>query len=170
MTGGIEYETTKNLVGSTLSAVSIFSVMKYRDSGNAYVFISTRVASNQGINLSNQNVTGAENNFAFRSFGSSGSVNLFTSSITTTNESLLSSFHTDGAFSSFVNGGSELTSSSSIGFVSESSQALNIGFKTGNSGGENFAGTVKEIIIYPSDQSANRTAIETNINGHYSIF
>jgi len=31
-------------------------------------------------------------------------------------------------------------------------------------------GTIQEIILYPSDQSANRTAIEANINAHYSIY
>jgi len=31
-------------------------------------------------------------------------------------------------------------------------------------------GSMSEIIIYNSDQSANQTALETNINNHYSIF
>jgi hypothetical protein len=31
-------------------------------------------------------------------------------------------------------------------------------------------GSAKEIILYDSDQSANRTAIEANINNHYSIY
>jgi len=31
-------------------------------------------------------------------------------------------------------------------------------------------GTISEIIIYDSDQSANRAAIETNINNHYDIY
>jgi hypothetical protein len=30
--------------------------------------------------------------------------------------------------------------------------------------------SIKELIIYPSDQSANRVAIETNINDHYNIY
>ena len=33
-----------------------------------------------------------------------------------------------------------------------------------------FAGTISEIIIYESDQSSNRTKIETDINNHYSIY
>jgi len=33
-----------------------------------------------------------------------------------------------------------------------------------------FGGSVKELILYPSDQSANRVGIETNINDHYSIY
>jgi len=35
---------------------------------------------------------------------------------------------------------------------------------------EFFIGTIKEIIFYPTDQSANREAIEANINAHYGIF
>jgi hypothetical protein len=37
-------------------------------------------------------------------------------------------------------------------------------------GSNGFDGTIREIIIYPSDQSANRVAIETNINDHYDIY
>ena len=33
-----------------------------------------------------------------------------------------------------------------------------------------FSGKFQEIIIYDSDQSTNRTGIETNINDHYSIY
>jgi len=31
-------------------------------------------------------------------------------------------------------------------------------------------GNIQEIIIYPSDQTTNRTGIETNINSHYNIY
>ena len=33
-----------------------------------------------------------------------------------------------------------------------------------------FIGTIQEIIIYPSDESANRTGIEGNINDYYNIY
>jgi hypothetical protein len=33
-----------------------------------------------------------------------------------------------------------------------------------------FDGIVKEVILYSSDQSANRTGIEANINAHYNIY
>jgi hypothetical protein len=40
-----------------------------------------------------------------------------------------------------------------------------------HSGDLNFwLGQIQEIIIYNADQSANRPALETNINSHYSIF
>jgi hypothetical protein len=37
-------------------------------------------------------------------------------------------------------------------------------------GAREFNGKIAEIIVYPSDQSANRVAIETNINAAYSIY
>jgi hypothetical protein len=35
---------------------------------------------------------------------------------------------------------------------------------------QEFYGTYQELIVYPTDQSANREAIEANINAHYGIF
>ncbi len=40
----------------------------------------------------------------------------------------------------------------------------------GANGGQNFSGNIQSLIIYTSDQSANRTGIETNINKHYNIY
>jgi len=37
-------------------------------------------------------------------------------------------------------------------------------------GGGSWTGTFQEIIIYDSDQTANRTILETNINDHYGIY
>jgi len=37
-------------------------------------------------------------------------------------------------------------------------------------GNYTFDGKISELIIYPSNQSANRTAIEANINAYYSIY
>jgi hypothetical protein len=39
-----------------------------------------------------------------------------------------------------------------------------------NFGDNGFDGSIKELIIYNSDQSANRVAIEANINDHYDIY
>jgi hypothetical protein len=36
--------------------------------------------------------------------------------------------------------------------------------------GQNINGVIQEIVLFNSDQSANRTAIEQNINNHYSIY
>ena len=43
-------------------------------------------------------------------------------------------------------------------------------FISGDEGGSTGPMKIQEIIIYDSDQSANRTNIETNINNHYNIY
>jgi hypothetical protein len=70
-----------------------------------------------------------------------------------------SKFHLDG---SLVNTFSANMNSEDGG------RPLNIGNST--SGTVPLEGSIKEIIIYNSDQSANREAIETNINNQYDIY
>ena len=70
-----------------------------------------------------------------------------------------SKFHLDG---SLVNTFSTSMNSEDAGSL------LNIGNST--SGTVPLEGSIKEIIIYNSDQSANRAAIEDNINAHYNIY
>jgi hypothetical protein len=63
--------------------------------------------------------------------------------------------------------------SSEVGINGASAVTGNVGTNTTTGSldvGSSFEGTFTELIIYNSDQSANRLAIETNINGHYSIF
>ena len=45
-----------------------------------------------------------------------------------------------------------------------------LGIGNGSSGTAGLDGSIKEVIIYNSDQSANRPAIEANINNQYSIY
>ena len=50
----------------------------------------------------------------------------------------------------------------------DSLNSLILGSEAG--GVKGWKGTIQEVIIYPTDQSSNRAAIETNINAHYSIY
>jgi len=52
------------------------------------------------------------------------------------------------------------------------SEATNIPLTIGgiNSNLALWQGNIQEVIFYPSDQSSNRTGIETNINDFYSIY
>jgi hypothetical protein len=72
---------------------------------------------------------------------------------------------TQGNMTAFLNG-------SSVGSVALDSGVG--GSFTEGIGGVNganfFDGFIQEIVIYDSDQSANRTGIESNINTHYSIY
>lgn len=37
-------------------------------------------------------------------------------------------------------------------------------------GGSALTGIISELILYPSDQSTNRTGIESNINNHFEVY
>jgi hypothetical protein len=64
----------------------------------------------------------------------------------------------------FLDGSSELSGDSG----SSSLSTLHLGQQ--DNGFNQFDGIIGELIIYPSDQSANREAIEANINNQYDIY
>jgi len=63
---------------------------------------------------------------------------------------------------------------SSSAITDSTDNDLNLGGTTdifiGGTSSANFDGIVQEVIIYDSDQSANRTGIEGNINDYYNIY
>ncbi len=67
----------------------------------------------------------------------------------------------------FTNGTLTSNANANIGTHVVTNKALNIG---GSSAASHWNGTINEIILYASDQSANRPAIEANINTQYDIY
>ena len=63
----------------------------------------------------------------------------------------------------FANGTLTSSADANIGSSVVTNKALNIG-------NSNWNGTINEVILYTSDQSANRPAIEANINNQYDIY
>jgi len=57
----------------------------------------------------------------------------------------------------------------SVGYPTNDWRVLGAYFTTGATY-KGLDGSIQEVIIYNSDQSSNRTAIETNINNHYDIY
>lgn len=72
-----------------------------------------------------------------------------------------------GNITSYVNG-SQVDQNTAGTFSGSSSTVLSIGGD--NSTSYPWTGEIQEVIIYPSDETSNRTGIETNINAHYSIY
>lgn len=155
-----------SLVGSVINAVFLFQVMRYASAASVINFMSTRVASNQGVSFDNQSDI-----FRARFFGSSGSVVVSPQPAIagTTFQRLYTTRHVNASFAAWVDGGTETTSSSSIGLVTQSTQALSIGARTGDSGGVNFSGEASELIFYGTDRTSNRTAIEADIRAFYGL-
>jgi len=83
-------------------------------------------------------------------------------------EHLISAVTSSTDTDAFIDG--SLQSNESVTLGSGNSTTTTIGARDDLNSSAFFAGSHAEIIIYPSDQSANRPAIETNINDHYNIY
>ena len=137
------------------------------------LFSSVIQATNQFIvfvgSIQNQNILiGSNDYFVFVNGGSTfvraNSVSETYTSPTTANQTLLT-YTRDGSESElFQNAGSLGTSTALSAQVSDYD-----GIATyGRNGSNNFR--TQEIILYPSDQSANRLAIETDVNDFYQMY
>jgi hypothetical protein len=105
-------------------------------------------------------------NAAYLSAGGANLTFSASTSVTPSNKLLGTSLFDSSSLSQYINGvaGSVDNVGTTLG---SNTILLNIGQ---HFGAEYFQGRMLEIIIYPSDQSTNRTAIESNINTYYSIY
>ena len=84
-------------------------------------------------------------------------------------ENLISAVTSSTDTDAFVDG-SLRSNGSASGLGSGNNTTTTIGARDDLVSSTFFAGSHAELIIYPSDQSANRAAIETNINNQYDIY
>jgi hypothetical protein len=73
--------------------------------------------------------------------------------------------HTDGDMFGYSNGATIVTDTTGAGAT-----ASPTAYTVGGVATEGFLGNVQEVIVYTTNQAANRTAIESNINAHYAIY
>ena len=85
-------------------------------------------------------------------------------SVTMTNQNLYFANYDGSTQSLSVNGGTPSTKSTSQ--TISVTQLPQIGSRRG---GSFLTGSIEELIVYTSDQSSNRTALEANITSHYGI-
>jgi len=151
--GGQTIDTTATFTLASGSSVSLFTVNKATGSENGYLvkigpYIIWRLGGgirrvSLGANLDSGSISGNEELWVpIININSSGGTGNF-----------------------FVDG--TLTSTDTVvGSSVISNKFINIG----GSGGSKWNGTINEIILYTSDQSANRPAIDANINNQYDIY
>jgi hypothetical protein len=149
-------------VDSTTNIVYVLSALKTSTgTGGPNLFLAPRNATLPfagfgGVTSSfadeTYTVIAAGNNYFYTKHALQNIHNLITTDFSA------SSIHVNGTLRTFA----------SIGSVS-----INAGFNIGarnNTASTTYAGTMQELIIYSATQSANRTAIEANINAHYAIY
>lgn len=143
---------------------SFFSVSSGRSTGQVSGLLSTDPSGDRITVFHDTRTTPTRNLFV------DTTVSTFTADLSTarnnTNQRLVSSFCDSGLnISDFDDGATGGTDTVTGDW---GNNILDIGRQ--NVGGVYMDGQIQEFIIFGSDQSANRVAIETEINGHYSIF
>jgi len=146
----IQSTTTNQIISSWTLAANLFSFMAVFE----FTGTNSRLFTTDGASSGLRNTSG--NDLRAR-----GTTDVTLISSTTTQGQLLSSGFGTSSFSGYVNG--NLGGSGNIG--SYQSGSLRFGANTNS-----FAGLAQEMIFYNTDESTNRTGIETNINDFYSIY
>jgi len=155
----LDHTSLQNLIGSNgfdISNFTQFSVAKQL--GDSFLF-SIQTSNSAGIR---QQVNAST--FTSRITTSNISV---TSSPTANNQFLLTSLY-DG-----TNGYTYLNNTQSASATLSVSNVSSANMEIGSASAVNastFGGIIQEMIFYQSDESSNRTGIETNINDFYSIY
>jgi hypothetical protein len=93
-----------------------------------------------------------------------GYINLDATLATATNY-LISAIRGSGIIELSVSGSVQSNTDSNAGILSVQKM-----FQRGSNETQGLNGYAQELIIYPTDKTANRVAIETNINDHYNIY
>ena len=163
VTGGIDFDGVNDHFDFT-GGKPITSI----DAASAFFVGSSDSSSNQcGLNISSS--TSSRRFYlpilhsgSFR-FGYAGSITAVTLASPNTSEHLFTGIAGTSTASGYYDGELKGTVSSGTG-VSGAEDIGSIG------SAYRWDGRMREIIIYPSDQSANRAAIEANINNQYSIY
>jgi hypothetical protein len=122
-----------------------------------------------------------QNNLTINSFTSRGvvgslTVNNFSTNILTSNQYLLSSEIDAGNSTAslrnkiYFNGGGAIANNTLLNTPSLANATANFSLFDDGTTANRFTGHFQELIIYNTNQSANRAAIETNINAYYGIY
>ena len=150
---GLGFFTNDLLETASLGAsqpITAFSVFT-QDSASSTIY---------GSSGSHALITSSSNTISLNA----GTALVSSASITIGTPALVSSLANSTSSFIFINGGNTTTGNAGTTGITGS---LKLGSTNSNRAME---GELQEFIIYNSDQTANRIAIETNINSHYDIF
>ena len=170
VTGGLDFDGSNDglsVSGQVLTSSSFYatSVMQH----------ATGISSSDGQNVFGQYQVGTSGRFQLAANNSNqysffanatDSIVGFNTGAIGTSQTLIS-VNADGSNAEIWRDGTSKATDTYSGFT-----PATVDFTIGNDsdGEREFNGKIAEIIIYNSDQSANREAIETNINNQYDIY
>lgn len=143
----------------TLEAQPLTRIIVTKQDSNNFGYMLDGSSSNRGI-------VGTDAAYVPRLFAGTVLTLTAAGSNAFLNQSLIYSFFDDTNSEMFIDG-------LSVGIGKAGAQGLDqvtIGVSASTLNTQNFSGNIQEIVIYPSDETANQTGIQTNINDYYTIF
>jgi hypothetical protein len=152
---------------STFLSVSSFTI------ANASGHYSAMFVGKRGTDTSGRGFWGVQSQDQWGLSNTTGTNEMAVATVTatgydTTSTNLHSQIN-DGTDTTIFRDGSQVaTGTTDSAYTSPSTQTLRVG--SGKFDSRVIEGEIQELIIYNSDETSTRTALETNINGHYSIF
>jgi hypothetical protein len=149
---------------TTIDDTAIFCVIKSDSNTQDSVFINNVFTAGNLVALGFGGF-GSNNRIGSRLVvGNTTMLQVGDSTFTSTNQTLVSYLADNATGQMFIDGTEE---TDSVGCRYHSGQTV-IGAR--GDGLYNFNGKMQEVIFYDSDESSNRTGIETNINDYYDIY
>jgi hypothetical protein len=176
VTGGLDFDGSSSAMdidGLALESTEYYMTavidLDVVPSGSLKTIFDSTDGNNAGAALAYAN-TGSQLT-PFMLDGDDTSVNVFSGGANlTTSKTLVGCQFKSGASESHINGGVNSTLSNTWTSAGTNTFTKStIGYDQTNSN-RNLDGKLAELIVYESDQSANRVGIETNINDHYNIY
>ena len=168
--------------GTTSAVFSVVTFGKVADPNAFYSLIGNSGSTvNVGVNINYDDRVSASRNNANNLFITKGSAGNFVSldrtddKITPTEQYLMSYFLDANATASLrtqtgIDGGVLFGNNTDTNAPVASDATNNLQIGANGNDGSILTGYLQELIIYSTDQSANRTILETNINDYYDIF
>ena len=156
--GGTNYNSLEKQFASSISQpVTIFVALKYNNSNKDHLFDGYTNRFSSGYDIGSELTMNAGTNL---SAGTQPLGHILTANIFDTTSS---EFYINNVLEASGNTGSNSMDGLVIGTIRTS---------IANTYRNDYSmnGMVQEFIIYPNDQSTNRSGIETNINSYYSIY
>ena len=149
---------------TTIDNTAIFAVIKSDSNTQDCVFIQTTVTAGNQVTLGLGGV-GSNNAIGSRLVvGGTVVSQVGDSTFTSTDQTLVSYLADNATGQMFIDGTQETDAVGSRNNFATTT----IGAR--GDGVNNFLGKIQEVIFYDSDESSNRTGIETDINDYYSIY
>jgi hypothetical protein len=149
---------------TTIDNTAIFSVIKSDSNTQDCVFIQTSLAAGNFITLG---LGGVGSNSAIGSrlaVGGTVVSQVGDSTFTSTDQTLVSYLADNATGQMFIDGTEETD------VVGSRNNFITTTIGARGDGLNNFLGKIQEVIFYDSDETSNRTGIESNINDYYNIY